>query len=565
MHSTDVSIGFELARQGRLADALPYLDRANRAAPAAVPLLHACASVLQWAGRPADAEERYRLAASLLPDNVEVLSGWARTLLMLNDHSQALPLLDRALDLDPRYADDGGLLATLLWEFDDADLVCEILQPLVDRRPEHAGLLRQYGHALEMAERLPEAQAAYEQYRALRPDDPAVRVELGKLAAIRGDTSAALDYFNAALAIDPQRASALWAVTQIGSGRLDPQALEKVRELAQSEQDSDHSLVLHYTQARHHDSVGEFRAAQTHLAQVNALQAELVPPHKRYSEQQHARDVDMLIQGFTPELFERLGSVGLATRRPVFIIGMPRSGTTLLERMLAAHPSIVGVGEQSIARRSYQHALLESGGPTLTPSAVDTAARWHLHMLEDRVRRLEIQRSGERIVDKMPDNYLFAGWLRIAFPNAAIIHCLRDPRDVALSCWQTQFSKIGWSFDFQHIAHRIEQHRRLMQHWRATIGDHLTEIRYESLVADPESTLRPVLAAIGFDWHSDMLDFAQREGIVRTASHQQVRQQLHARSVGRWSDYEEALRPILPRLNAIAAQDAVDAESSRLG
>jgi tetratricopeptide (TPR) repeat protein len=560
MNSPDATTGFELARQGRLADALPYLEQANRAAPADVPLLHACASVLQSAGRMADAVERYQRAAALLPDNIEVLSGWGRALLLSGEYGKALPLFDRALTLDPGYADDGRLFATLLWEADDADLACDVLKPLLDRRPEHTGLLRQYAHALEVAERLPEAQAAFERYKALRPEDPAVYVELGKLASMRGDANAAQEHFNAALAIDPQRASALWAITQTGKGPLDPETLARMHELAQTEPDIDHSLALHYAQARHHESLGEFQVAQTHIARVNALQAELVPQHKRYSEEKHALDIDNLIRAYTPQLFEYLGHVGNPTRRPVFIIGLPRSGTTLLERMLASHPSIVGVGEQSLAHKSLQRALIESGG-TLTPAAIDAAARWHLQTLEDRVQRLEIRGSGERIVDKMPDNYMFAGWLRIAFPNAAIIHCLRDPRDVALSCWQTQFSKIGWSHDLEHIAHRIEQHRRLMRHWRATIGDHLTEIRYEPLVDDPETELRRALAAIGLEWHPDMLDFAERDGIVRTASLQQVRQPLHGRSVGRWRDYEEALQPILPRLNAVAAQDALEADS----
>jgi hypothetical protein len=181
-------------------------------------------------------------------------------------------------------------------------------------------------------------------------------------------------------------------------------------------------------------------------------------------------------------------------------------------------------------------------------------------MLEQRLLRLAIQQRTDRIVDKLPDNYLLAGWLHIAFPNAAIIHCLRDPRDVALSCWLTQFADVQWSYDLQHIAHRIEQHRRLMQHWRTTIGDHVTEIRYERLVVDPETELRRVLAAIQLDWHPDVLAFAGRKGFVASASRQQVREPIHARSVARWRNYEHALQPILPRLNAIAALDALDAD-----
>ena len=245
----------------------------------------------------------------------------------------------------------------------------------------------------------------------------------------------------------------------------------------------------------------------------------------------------------------------------MFIIGLPRSGTTLLEQMLAAHPQIIGIGEQWIARQSLQHALANTTGgliEKLAAPAVSDAARWHLQELEDRAQRLSGQHSAIRIVDKLPDNYMLAGWLRIAFPNAVIIHCLRDPRDVALSCWQTQFSKLHWSFDLDHIAHRIEQHRRLMRHWRTNIGDRLTEVRYECLVADPETELRRALSAMGLDWHPDVLAFTERKGFVRSASQYQVREPLHARSVERWRNYEEELASILPRLDAIAAQDALE-------
>ena len=564
MKSPDAMTGMQLGQLGRFAEALPYLERAHRANPTDVPLLHAVTSVLQSTGRCADAVARYRHTASLLPENIQVLSGWARALLLSGEYTQALPILDRAIDLDPVYADAGGLLGTLLWESDDPDLVCDVLQPLVSRHPLHASLLCQYGHALIAAERLQEARAAYERYRTLRPLDPIVCVELGRLASSCGDSNEALTHFRAALAIDPCHAPALWGIAQTGSGRLDAHALELAEKLSGSEQDPSHSSVLHDMLARHHDRIEEYAVAAAHTAHMNALQAGLVPAQKRYDQRQHELEVDVAIRSYPPVIFSRLDRAGSMDIRPVFVIGLPRSGTTLLERMLSSHPLILGVGEQSIARASFRRALFESGGmiEMLTPTAVDGAARWHLQMLEDRLRRLAIRRSGERIVDKLPDNYLLAGWLRIAFPNAAIIHCLRDPRDVALSCWQTQFSKIRWSYQLDHIAHRIEQHRRLMRHWQTTIGDHLTQIRYERLVTNPETELRHALAAIGLEWHSDVLGFAERKGVVRSASQQQVRQPLHARSVGRWRNYEEVLQPILPRLNAIVAQDALDADSA---
>jgi len=558
--ASDATTGMRLAQMGHFAEALPYLDRANRHAPTDVALLHAVASLLLSANRPGDAAERYRIAASLMPGDVGVLTGWARVLLLLGDIERATQALDRALELDPHIAAPRGLLS-MAWNIDDTDSACAVMRQLVASHPRNADLALQCAQALHTAEYLDEAFAAFERCRVLRPDDPLACVELGRLAAGRGESARALDYFRAAIAIDPDHPRALAEIAQVERGPLDPKTLARVRELADSTRDTEDATVLNDLLARHYDRAGDFHAAALHAVRMNALQENLIAPQLRYNPQQHELEIDTAIAIQTARFFDRLRGAGSDDRRPVFVIGLPRSGTTLLERMLASHPLVIGVGEQSFARLGLQRALAASGGmlDSLAPSAVREAAGWHLLMLQDRVQRLSIRRDGERIVDKLPDNYLLAGWLRIAFPNAAIIHCLRDPRDVALSCWLTQFARIQWCFRLEHIAHRIEQHRRLMRHWRATIGEHLTEIRYEQLVADPETAMRRALSAIGVDWHEDVLGFAERKGFVGSASRHQVRESLHARSVERWRNYEDALQPILPRLHAIAAQDALEA------
>jgi tetratricopeptide (TPR) repeat protein len=560
LNANDATTGMQLAQMGRYAEALPYLDRANRHAPADIPLLHAVASLLLSAGRPTDAAERYQVASTLMPHDVGILAGWARALFLFGEHGKAADVLDRALALDPRIADPRGLLS-MVWDPDDADSACTVMQKLVERHPANAGLACQYAQALHTAEHLDDAQAAFERYRRLRPDDPLARIELGRLAASRGESARALEHFREALAIDPGHPRAIAEIAQARRDPLDPETLARVRQLAETVRDTEDATVLNDILARHHDRAGDFHAAAKHAARMNALQEQLVVPQLRYSPKQHELEIDTAIGAQTTQFFDRLGDAGSDDRRPVFVIGLPRSGTTLLERMLASHPRIIGVGEQSFARLGLQRALAASGGmlQLLSPSAVHAAAEWHLRMLDDRVQRLSIQREGERIVDKLPDNYLLAGWLRIAFPKAAIIHCLRDPRDVAVSCWLTQFARIQWSFRLDHIAHRIEQHRRLMRHWRATIGDHMTEVHYEHLVADPETEIRRALAAIGVDWQPDVLGFAEHKGFVGSASRHQVREALHARSVERWRNYEDALQPILQRLHAIAAQDALEA------
>jgi Flp pilus assembly protein TadD len=563
MTSIDATTGMKLARMGQFADALPYLERANYAAPADLPVLHTVTTLLLWAGHGVEAVGRFQRAATLLPRDITVLSGWARALLLTGDRNQALMLFERALALSPDYANSGGLLDVQLREAVDADTTRQVLHALVDRHPRHAGLLGLYGKALLMAEHLQEAQAVYERYCEVQPQDPLPRVELGGLAVSRGDSAAAREHYQSALEVDPGHAGALWGYAQVNGWRLEPEVLASVQPLLHSERNPRALAGLHDVLARHHDCSGDFAAAMVHATHTNKLMAQTVPPQKRYDARQHEIQIENMIRSHTPQLFQRLRNAGSRERRPVFVVGLPRSGTTLVEQMLASHPVIVGVGEQYFAEPSWKRALAASGGShdALTAEVVGEAAAWHLQMLDNRVQRVAAKPHADRIVDKLPDNYLLAGWLHLAFPNAAIIHCLRDPRDVALSCWMTQFNDVQWNYDLEHIAHRIEQHRRLLRHWRATIGEHMTEIRYERLVANPETELRRALAAIGLDWHPDVLAFADRKGFVASASRQQVREPIHTRGVARWRNYEHALQSVLHRLNAIAEQDAFDADS----
>lgn len=560
MQSNDEILGMHLAQQGRYTEALPLLERANAANPKHVALLHTTASLLQMADRLGDASHRYAITGTLLPNDVGVLVGWARSLLMAGDEAAPVPLLNRALRLDPAIASSTGSLR-LLWNPDAKDVAVRVLRTLTAFHPKNADLLCQFAQILRTAEYVVEAEQAWLRYMALRPDDPIGPVEAGRLAVSRGDREAARTLFSRALQIAPEDPRALAEAAHAQREPLDADILGRIQISVARERDPENLTLLHDALARHHEGVGDYVLAATHVASMNAVKEHGLPTGQRYDPVIHAEEVEFAARTYTTSLFDRLHDAGSGDRRPVFVVGLPRSGTTLLERMLAAHPAVVGVGEQSFAREGLLKALARCGGlpELLSPAAVADAARWHLEQLNERLQRQAAPRHGERIVDKLPDNYLVAGWIHIAFPNAIIIHSLRDPRDVAWSCWSTHFAKINWSLRLDHIAGRIEQHRVLMRHWRALSGMKLVELRYERLVADPETELRRVLAAMSMDWDAQVLNFAAQKGFVASASRYQVREGINTRGIGRWRNYEDALRPILPRLEAIVAQDALEA------
>ncbi len=245
---------------------------------------------------------------------------------------------------------------------------------------------------------------------------------------------------------------------------------------------------------------------------------------------------------------------GSETERPVFVVGMPRSGTTLVEQILASHPRVFGAGELRLARNTFA-ALPEVArhpGPPhecldrLDKEAFDFLARQHLGWLADR------NATADRVVDKMPENTLYLGLLAALFPRARFIYCRRDLRDAAVSCWLTNFGQVRWACDQQHIASRANEHVRVMEHWRQVLPVPVLEVEYESVIADLEGSSRKLIDWCGLEWDGGCLDFHKTRRPVQTASAAQVRRPIYSSSVGRWKNYEPYLGLMFGELNDLA-------------
>jgi hypothetical protein len=281
------------------------------------------------------------------------------------------------------------------------------------------------------------------------------------------------------------------------------------------------------------------------------LTLELARGRRDYVPADHERFVDGLLPVFDRDFFARLAGAGLKTRRPVFVFGLPRSGTTLTEQVLASHSQVHGAGELRLARRSFEAlpALLGRAGPPrdcvphLDPEALGRLAQQHL----DRLAAIDGGQT-PRIVDKMPDNYMCVGLLAVLFPQAVFIHCRRNLRDVAVSCWMTDFRSIRWANDLEQIATRFHQYRRLMEHWRAVLPVPIHEVDYEEVVSDLEGVARRLVAACGLEWEPACLEFHRTQRPIRTASVMQVRQPVYQWSVARWKNDEPALAELFAAL-----------------
>jgi hypothetical protein len=335
--------------------------------------------------------------------------------------------------------------------------------------------------------------------------------------------------------------------------------------------------LLHFGLAEILDARGEYPTAAEHLRLANALtEAGWHTRGQGYDPAAHTAFVDRLLATFTPAFFERVRGFGVDTERPVFIVGLPRSGTTLTEQVLAGHSEVHGAGELPLGRETF--AALGEGSSeedrgqrtedreqtdlssVLCPlSSSDEAEAFERlprldaatirHLAERHLGRLRaLNGSAPHVVDKMPDNYLYLGLLAVLFPQAKFVHCRRDLRDVAVSCWMTNFRHIRWAADPEHIAARFADYRRLMEYWRRVLPVPLLEVDYEETVADLEGVARRLVAWCGLGWEPACLAFHEGRRPVRTASVAQVRQPIYTRSVGRWKHYQAVLAGLFARL-----------------
>jgi hypothetical protein len=302
------------------------------------------------------------------------------------------------------------------------------------------------------------------------------------------------------------------------------------------------------------DARGDYARAAACLREANGLAKEHATRRNRaYDPAQHRQFVDSMLTASDAAFCARTAGGGSATRRPVFIFGLPRSGTTLIEQVLASHSRIHGAGELRLVRRSFESipgVLERSDWPIQCLSHLEAPAVAHL--AEQHLQWLREFDGGrtDRVLDKMPDNYMYLGLIAAMFPNAVLIHCVRDLRDVAVSCWMTNFRSIPWANDIEHLATRFGEYRRTMDHWRALLPLPIHEVNYADTVNDLEEVARRLIAACGLEWEARCLEFHETRRPIRTASVTQVRQPIYTQSVGRWRNYERELADLFALLPA---------------
>ncbi len=538
------NLGQLLLEQYQTEQALVHCREAARLRPDLPEGQNNLGNVLRDLGQLNEAKACYEQALQLNPNLALTYSNMGQALQEEGALREAINWYQQALQRDPNSARTLCNLASALEEQEDFEAAVMRYRLAIQLNPQYAEAYNGLGFVLHEQGKFSEAVAQYREVLRLRPNFATGYCNLASIQEEIGSFDEALVSYREALRCDPNHVGAYSLLATMLRGRLPPEDLEAMRSLlARPHLALAKRLALHFGIAHALDATGAYPEATKHVQQGNALCRTLWEKQgKSYDPLAHTRLVEGMMRTFAPEFFARVSGFGLDSDMPVFIVGLPRSGTTLTEQILASHSQVHGAGELNLAHLGYDSLPALQNRDNLSQPAVQQLAEWHLGQLR------ELDTNALRIVDKMPDNYLYLGWLATLFPRAKFIHCRRDLRDVAVSCWMTNFRHIRWAADPEHLAARFHDYQRLMDHWQAVLPVKLFAVDYEETVTDLEGVARRLVAWCGLEWQPACLAFHETSRPIRTASVTQVRQPVYTRSVARWKHYEPALGQLFQQL-----------------
>jgi tetratricopeptide (TPR) repeat protein len=542
MHEREIEEAWRRHRAGDLTYANAVYRRILAVTPNHQRALHYLGLLAQQSGHSADAASLVEQAIAIDARDPAIFNHLGQIYLTLGRTEDALETFRAGVEHAPGHVDTLNSLGNLLrsnGQLAEAERIFE--RALADP---HAPAFVRYNYARVLVDQrnYDGALAMFQEAISADPGQYRAHFDLGLALEQLGRFSEAIEHYRAVLAIQPRHVKAIANLLALRDFSPDEEMVDEAEAMLSSGAvQPAENAKMHYGLGKYYDRIQDYAAAFAHFAASNAAQA---LERSAYDADRTNRVYDDAIATYNAAHFMRVAGRGSDSMRPIFVVGMPRSGTTLTEQILASHPAVFGAGElMDIPRMAA----------VFNPSTADSndLAR----MADDYLARISELAPADAafVVDKLPMNYFHLGLISSLFPRATIIHVSRDPRDIALSCFIEMFhiKEQDYTTDLLHIAHMMANKARLMAHWNRVLPQPILELSYERLITDQATETRRLLEHVGLPWDDRCLSYFRTERHVNTPSRWQVRQPIYDSSVGRWRNYAEQLGSLVEKLGEL--------------
>jgi tetratricopeptide (TPR) repeat protein len=503
-------------------------------------------------GRIEEAERLYREVIRDNPNNVDAMRMLGRVALAAGRQHDAERLFRRALDITPDFTGALVDLGRVLKEQDFFEEAIGCFERVIELEPDSPQGYFLLAGTLAPSARTADAVAAYRRALQLSPDFPGAWLGLGHVLKTIGQRQDAIAAYRKCIEVRPDNGESYWSLANLKTYRLSDGDIDAMTMSLGREVLNDQSAVnFQFALAKAHEDRGDYATAWQYYRDGNARQRML----EKYDPVQ-TEDMNAAIRAvFTSGLLAEKAGGGARDPAPIFVVGLPRSGSTLIEQILASHSQVEGTSELPYLGRVATSLNRNRADGINYPQAVRELSAEHFSALgEDylRLAALHRQEGLPHFIDKMPNNFPNIGFLHLILPRATIIDARRHPLDSCLSCFRQLFARgQTFTYDLADIGEYFLEYQRTMDHWRDVLPGKVLTVQYEELVGDLQPQVERLLAHCGLPWEDACLNYHETERPVRTASSEQVRQPLYTGSIGFWRNYEDELGELIETLQPV--------------
>ncbi len=504
------------------------------------------ASILNGAKRYSEAVEIYKKGLETLPESAVLMCGLGLLYVALGSFSEAEEILRRASEREPDSADCHGALGSLYLEKEMLNEAIKSFIKAIELEPDNVTRYYDYAQVFVKKNQWDKALEIYEMAYSIDSSYLPLLMGMGELFSEKRRENDALYCYRRVLEIDAKEIDAAYQLVDMKREEGLLPYLELLKKWLQNGGESwftpEKKCTAYYVLGKHEENLGNNRSAFEYYAKgATALDT-------KYDRKNWEQAVEASERCLTEKFFLERTSYGCSSNVPLFVVGMPRSGTTLVESILSSHSKIDTIGESELidnlsntiskivgVQAEYPENLL-----AMTDERCRLYGELYLHSL------IERGASGEKSIDKTPGNFMHLGFIALMFPNARIVYCKRNPLDVAVSCYSIRFAHgLEWSYDLDDIVHMYKLHERIMKHWEKVLPLQIYTVQYEELIDNPEQISRELVEFCGYEWEPQCLEFYKNKRVVRTASADQVRRPIYKSSKNRWRNYADMLGPVI--------------------